>query len=466
MTAEIANLNLDTELIPVKNTVKRLVGKVDTSYLKPQQLEIFEACDAWFKAPLSEVPRYFVISGEAGTGKTTLLSFITEHILNKYSPTVILTAPTHPAVKVIRNNINFISSRLTIKTTHSYLNLTEHIDTKGNVTFVPKLKHGSPVPPDNCDLLIEDECGMIGVDLLKYTEDSPANKILFVGDINQLRPVKEGKSQVFQLDCEVHYLTENIRQGEGSYVLQQAKAILEGQGRLIPDEENIFNLNDKDQDTLDSLLKYYYTHPNYVEDVSFFRCLAFTNETVNWLNSHIRSLLFEDGEYGEFVLGECLYTKRPVKDEFGEVFLNNNGRFIVKEFTEEVWDLGEIQVDGYRCTVEVSDVVGKTTLKELSIIKKKDEKKFHKLLDDFKKVILSMDERERKPYWSQWFHIRDTFVDYGYMYATTTHRGQGDTINNILMVQTDMISKCYDPEQRKELIYTAATRAKKYIYLC
>lgn len=158
-----------------------------------------------------------LISGKAGTGKTT----ITRSILNiykKHNKTIYACALAARAAKRITEATGFHAS-----TIHSLLGV------KGDGTFNHNYDN-----PLSCDVLLLDEASMVNarlfLSLLLATKES--TRIIIVGDHMQLPPIGFGNifSDLLQKKDIVHSynLTKVLRQAEDSGITKDANLIRDG----------------------------------------------------------------------------------------------------------------------------------------------------------------------------------------------------------------------------------------------
>lgn len=86
------------------------------------------------------------LSGAAGTGKTYLTTQIVKY-LDENKLDVIVTAPTHKALSVLRNELNSHNLDITCKTLHSFLNIKLFKDyNKGTQKFIVDKKTKDTMP--------------------------------------------------------------------------------------------------------------------------------------------------------------------------------------------------------------------------------------------------------------------------------------------------------------------------------
>ena len=174
----------------------------------------------------------FLLTGYAGTGKTTLMrSIVTTYLALKGN--IVLLAPTGRASKVL--------AQRAASTIHRHIYIPTN--SGGTARFLLRqnqLKHA---------LFVVDEASMIAdqptdssafgnrsllEDLLKYVSMGHYCKVLFIGDTAQLPPVGVPLSpaldpnvltNTYGLNLVTHQLTQVIRQAEKSVVLKNATAI-------------------------------------------------------------------------------------------------------------------------------------------------------------------------------------------------------------------------------------------------
>ena len=133
-----------------------------------------------------------VIVGNAGTGKSTLISKIIETI--NTGGNIAVTSPTHKANSVLRKmllNVGITKEDALISTIHSFLGLKLQNEKNRQV-----LKHDprSPNSTVKVDVLFVDECSMISEEMYTHIMNQihrVRRAIVFIGDDCQLPPVEE-----------------------------------------------------------------------------------------------------------------------------------------------------------------------------------------------------------------------------------------------------------------------------------
>ena len=145
----------------------------------------------------------FLLSGAAGTGKTTV---VTQYERKRKDYKIIYLAPTHKAKNVLKEmgkKLKLPNSYGKYSTIHSFFCISISYDKKGKARFETNAESFARKYQDkffNTNLLIViDEISMIGNDLyeiiIEYSKHYPQIKIILLGDICQLPPICKIKTQ-------------------------------------------------------------------------------------------------------------------------------------------------------------------------------------------------------------------------------------------------------------------------------
>ena len=184
---------------------------------------------------------FLILSGAAGTGKTSVTAALIGYLNNLDMPYKI-SAPTGRAARILGRK-----AKTTTSTIHSMIYIPKSDSETGKVTF--KLKKGyndkptvyiideaSMIPRDvdKTESLFKVEKGLI-YDLVNFIKGANVNnKIILLGDQYQLPPIGETQSfalnkefleSTFNLKGTAFILTEVKRQVDGSYILENANEI-------------------------------------------------------------------------------------------------------------------------------------------------------------------------------------------------------------------------------------------------
>jgi hypothetical protein len=171
----------------------------------------------------------FLLQGKAGTGKTTIIKFITQKLAASASymqKPILVLAPTNQAANNLKNA--GVEKEETIKVSTISSGLGEEYDPTSN-----NFKRGKKTTAiEEATYIIIDEASMISESTYaKIREQNPTAKILFAGDSGQLIPVREGKdylllAKYLKLDPFIISELENINT-EVDTSRGQAKTIAE-----------------------------------------------------------------------------------------------------------------------------------------------------------------------------------------------------------------------------------------------
>ena len=188
---------------------------------------------------------FYIMCGAAGTGKTSITTALIGH-LNANAIHYKIAAPTGRAARILGRKSKTVNS-----TIHSLIYNTKPNPETGEVVFT--LKENAV---KDFSVFIIDEASMVSStinkeegslfssknsllsDLIRFVKNGNSdNKIILLGDKNQLPPVNETESNAlcaeylqakFKLNGSAHLLTEVKRQEDGSFILKNAIAIREG----------------------------------------------------------------------------------------------------------------------------------------------------------------------------------------------------------------------------------------------
>lgn len=188
---------------------------------------------------------FFILCGAAGTGKTSITTALVGY-LNANAVSYLIVAPTGRAARIIGKK-----SKASAGTIHSLIYNTKPNPETGAVVFERKVN-----PVADFSIYIIDEASMVSsivskqegslfsssnallADLIEFIKSgNAANKLIILGDKNQLPPINEIDSKAlcaeylrakFNLVGSASLLTEVKRQEDGSYILKNATAIRKG----------------------------------------------------------------------------------------------------------------------------------------------------------------------------------------------------------------------------------------------
>ncbi|MEM8615256.1 MAG: AAA family ATPase, partial [Cyanobacteria bacterium P01_H01_bin.105] len=255
--------------------------------LSEEQWEALQAIEEFLQSP----SKLYLLTGYAGTGKTTLLQALVTYLRNQDCDwPIVLTAFSNKATKVLKT----MSAQWDVKDVESVtccrlLGLKPVIDTgSGEQIFKSVSDQHNQVP--DYRLVIVDECSMINQEMWKLLVEAISRldiptQMLFVGDPAQLPPVNETESCCFSQIMHQSSLSQVIRYGGAIGVIADdiRRNIERSQ---LPRYENDTNC-DRTEGVFvlpkypwrDVLIRAF-TCDKYKADPNYVRVLAYTNQRV------------------------------------------------------------------------------------------------------------------------------------------------------------------------------------------
>lgn len=391
--------------------------------------------------------KFHRISGGAGVGKSFFISKVADDILKHKGPDcplweIAITATTNKAAAVLKNSMQH--RRGEIQTIYSFMNLRVHSDFNSGTKKVVPTKRWVV---HSRTLIIVDEASMVNKNLYDYIDKGTDStcKILFVGDKNQLAPVKEHISPVYTLPHSESLLVQPMRNSTQPALMalcEQAKdTVLTGKFHRITEVPGVIDFIDGNQ--MKGILEREY----HTEDPSK-RVLCYTNARVIDYNLYIRELrgytehyavgeMLTNNSSAELVDKTRLYTDQVVEVvERGEVYENND------------W------VPGHPLEMIDLEVRDPETLSMYSVSVCADP-------EDRQEVLRYWKSRQK---WDRFFKFQDNIPDLRAVASSTTHKAQGSTYDSVIVDLAD-IGKSTNNEQTARLQYVALSRPRNRIYI-
>ncbi|ANJ20855.1 DNA helicase [Roseobacter phage RD-1410Ws-07] len=391
--------------------------------------------------------KYHRVSGGAGVGKSFFISKIEQDILKHQGPNaglryVAVTATTNKAAAVLKNTMQH--KRSEICTIYSYMNLRVHNDYQtGDQKVVPTAKWEIHTKT----LIIVDEASMVNRSLFDYIEKGTDStcKILFVGDKNQLAPVREHISPVYSNSYSESQLLTPVRQSGQQALMDLADmakdTVLTGKFHKIKEVPGVIDFIDGP--TMKGILEREY----HTEDPSK-RVLCYTNAKVIGYNEYIRQLRGYEEPYA-----------------VGEMLTNNSAAELVDKtrlYTDQVVEV----LSKSPLRVDTDWVPGEEL--EMYDLEVRDPETF--AIYDVSVTADPEDRAEVLKYWKsrkkwdRFFKFRDNIPDLRSVASSTTHKAQGSTYDSVIVDLAD-IGKSTNAEQTARLQYVALTRPKERLYI-
>lgn len=412
--------------------------------LNHDQQKVFIDLLSFINDPVRKTHR---ISGGAGTGKSFLISEVADNLLKHKDQDcplkdVVITATTNKAAAVLKGTMP--RHRADIKTIYSFMNLRVQNDfSNGTQKIVPTPKF---VTHHNT-LIIIDEASMVTKKLYHYLDvgTSSTCKILFVGDKNQLSPVKESISPVYSTDMSESFLNTSVRNAGQQALMdlcQQAKdTVLTGKFFKVQEVPGVIDLLSGPQ--LQGVLE-----QNFHQEDSSKRVLAYRNSRVMEYNNFIRKI---KGYTESYTVGEILVNNdaaeigdklRLYTDQVVQVL--ERDKPYVDTDTVPGYDLGMV-----RLLVEDPE-----TMIQYSVNVCEDP--------DDRADVLNHWRKQKK--WDRYFKFKESTPDLRSISASTTHKAQGSTYDSVIVDLSD-IGRSTNEAETARLLYVALSRPRSRLYI-
>ena len=415
------------------------------------------------------------LTGSAGTGKSFLTVQIVSHMVDfirnlPYShKNIAITAPTHKAVGILREELKQNGIQVHCSTLHSFLKVKLKRDYN---TGAEKFVADKFDPSQNeASILVVDESSMISSELydliVEAIETRKIQEVLFIGDPYQLLSIGDRENKVYQLEKQ-YKLTQIVRQKKDNDIIslsQKLKNRIQDQNFIPLDEIFKEITNSKDIEIFsdrDAFVEDFYKNKDWHTEDKIFT--SYTNATVDSLNDIIRTQYWKEQGIVEpeyLMKGDTIRFKSSLNADGVESVITNG---VFRNDEEVKLDSAKLIVDTklgikyWKCSVEDrrSDVFH--VLDPNSLIA------FNKILQN-----IAVDARHAKfhyirKYWRKYYGLKYSFGHVGYSFSATIHKLQGSTYDsayidlNSLMYDTRM-----DEDMKYRLVYVAITRARHSI---
>jgi len=398
-----------------------------------------------------------VLTGSAGTGKTTVVGELINQIAQQSPMTSIaLCATTHRAATVLEDIVGG-----PVITGYALFKLRPTINKFGKETIASA--GTCDVPHES--VVIIDEASMIGNKFLKSIVDIVTNrslKLVFVGDPFQLPPPTDVCS-IFDGSLSTFTLTQVHRQLGGNPVLEKAnefREYIEGIRSTEPVLETSINSKGEGIHVLphaDFVTKFVQKYIDYSAgaEVDIPLC-TYTNESAINYNSMVRkAAYFLEDTMEPFYPGERLIANSVVMHGDKTILTNNEIVYVDSYVEAESYD-----IPGYLVTIQGDyNKYQKSNIK--SVFSPKTKAAAEKILKEEK--ALATKSKSKKD-WQAYYKIKNSLADLRPPFAGTTHKAQGGTFPAVFIDKIN-INKCRDPITRARLFYVALTRASKNAYI-
>lgn len=432
-----------------------------------------------------------VLSGVAGTGKTTVLQILVMELVGEdpHRDWIWVTAPTHKAAKVLYEKLQEQSAFAPVPVTiHHALGLKPKKVLPGQPEGFVRT---GEVRVCRESLIIVDECSMIGAELhrliLQAAKDLDC-RVLFTGDPKQLQPVNERRtSPAFGAETKWE-LTEVVRHAGAVLDLATAVRTMPKNGlpcvrTRVGEKSSVYSYPGM-EDLIGAWEAALKAHPRPV-------FLCWTNKVRREFNKRARCVIYGD-DVPDFMAGDQLVTLKAY-EVGGRILLSNNAYVDVvqAEFTsvapvEELdfsYECWRLQLEGFGCIYVLADAEAKRFKKDVTELGKevkaandkanaaydfaleqvmaglkvsREEAQGHRLVIAAQQQVSQARDRWRDEY----FALKDFFAEVDFSYAVTIHKSQGSTYEKVFIHNDYLRAR----EELLQLLYVAVTRAAKEVH--
>lgn len=398
--------------------------------------------------------KLYLLTGYAGTGKTTLLQALIAQLRQRGDQRpIVMTAFSNKATKVLATMAAQWRLEIDTMTCCKLLGLRPVINEEdGRQVFQVDRKQGSQI--DRYRLVIVDECSMINEELWELLVNAVSNlyhgtQMLFVGDPAQLPPVNEQESACFRQIGQRAQLTKVVRYGGAIGVIAEDIRRNLARDRFpvfctdtnTDKTEGCFVLSRRDWETL---LVRAFTSPKYQKNPDQVRALAYTNRRVAQINHLIRSAIHSSNAL-RFVAGERLIAINPCLE----------GESIILPTSAECEVLHAVRGRDGEWPVWILEVeTEEGDYRTLQVLHESSQASFQAHLD-----FLAQEKR-----WQEFWEWRQRYHDVDYAYCLTIHKSQGSTFQDVF-VDVPSMQVNRNIVERNQLCYVAVTRAAKRLFL-
>lgn len=370
--------------------------------------------------------KYTVISGYAGSGKSTLVRFIID-ALDVAEDRVCYTAFTGKATEVLRKKGNKNACTL-----HKLL--YEHVPLAAGGFF------RKPKPTLDYDIIVVDEISMVPKEMIALLFTHQVY-VICLGDPFQLPCIyKEEDNHL--LDHPHIFLTEIMRQAQESEIIRLTMKIRE--------MEDIGNNHNGQEVKILSMNQLNTGMLQWGDQV-----LVATNAKRQMINDQMRMLMGrgKDPEDGDKVI--CLRNYWDFDSEGGDVLVNGSIGILKNSFRTYRWIPRFIKSDIRRFEVLAGDL----EIPETGDVFKNAEIDRQMLITGEKccDARLSYTLGKLKPKFGEIVP-----KEFSYAYAITTHKAQGSEWSKVVVIEENFP---FDKIEHARWLYTAATRASEQLVI-
>lgn len=404
--------------------------------------------------------KIFVLTGGAGTGKTTILKTLSNNskYLTIYGATISHQAKSILANSIGKKNVYTIASLLGIKLNEETGEFKKDLKTVPNIKYI---KSG---------ILIIDECSMINQSLMDEIIDQSFHKlkIIFVGDINQIPPIGEEHSlsptfEAYSNQNDYHQLTQIMRYDDSiaNIGAEIIKGINGGEVNINRSAKNNVHFKVDLDETLDMFVEDFKKSPLST------KCITYNNHknrnplSVYSLNKLIRKKLYPDTT--ELItVGDIFTLYAPFSDVDDEIMAQNSESFRVLDFKKQPKHIF-VNIKSIKMGERKFETIYKNSY--IANVQFEDGRKqeLHLVLDS--KLKEDLDKYIKLTDWQMYFSILKEIPVIQYGYCLTVHKCQGSGFDNVYVFEDNIMNSPQTNENKYRTLYTAVTRSKNKLVI-
>lgn len=425
-----------------------------------------------------------VLTGYAGTGKTSVMNEFVQYLdSTKGEGYFQLCAPTHKAKLVLRK----ATEGYDVTTLHSLLSLSPNLNIFNLDYDDLKFESGGAGAIPYRGLIIVDEASMISDDMYDLLTDYCRNrkcKIVFIGDIAQLRPVdNDDVSKVFN-NANTVRLTQIFRQNDENMLLPLLSDLRK---HHKVDFDNTIGEGGSlitHRDTKEFMLLAVELIKKAMQDKNpnFVKLIAYTNNRVNAFNNCVRRILFNDKE--PYHVGEILMGCENFTYNHNDFF--NSSDYIVVSIKKTQRKIPNfVSLPGYDLMLyDVVDNVNRPVfILDVDNINPDYLDSLAQTVENVRLDAISTRNRGNKTaskfLWKKYYDMMKSFATpiplmfdnrvvkartFTYGYAITTHKSQGSSYNSIFVDMSNLLLD-KDLSELRQLQYVALSRTQTDAHL-
>lgn len=428
-----------------------------------------------------------VLCGYAGTGKTVTTAALVSQLASMGKRVVVAT-PTHKArSQVERALVRCGAEGFEAVTVARLLGLKQVRDRQtGKETFKPDSAgknmlsktqewdedEKEMVKIRRIDIVIVDETSMLSSDLYDLLlSELKCRPVVFVGDDRQLLPVGEDQPcKAFTEGSSLYRLTEVLRHDGAILNLATATRQLPvGRARFASADgggSRVVGYRSREQWGA-ALLEMAASHEA-MSDPDFCRALAWSNDSVNMINTRIHQRRY-GMDAPQFVEGMTCVTVDAIPDPMGAApLLNSTVDVLIEEAIRGVYrfsDAGDLLTDEPWDTWELTVTGDFSTPKTFRVIAAEDEQRWQKWLKDLADQAKDSSGRCRSELWDLFFRRKDCVGKLQPASALTVHKSQGSTFQHVFL-HWDVDGRGSQPTAtQNQLSYVGITRAAESLHV-